>query len=567
MRRKRHHHIPPIEPGMIVESTDADLGEHDISQAHVADVHRDATGAVDEVVIEKGIVFKKDIVVPADRVAAITPQTAATPGEIIVQANEDEIDSLRAVGTEDLTAGSGTKDEQTGGLLGHLQDDLPTVEGLRRREGRRRHNLPPSTEAAAQEALAEGQPTGIRRLLQALGPGFLAGMAGNDASAVTSYSINGATNGYGQLWLMLLSTPMFQAVQYACGKVGRISQRGLAELLRERYGLAVAAPAAIILIVANIGLVAGDLVAIGSGLELITGIYWLWFVIPAALFLWYMTLFQNFNTIKKVFIGMSLAFIAYLIAGFMVHPAWGDVLRATFVPHLGLGFASISSAVALLGATVSPYTMFWQVQGEKEEQRQGPLPRQLKASMWDIANGVISGNLVAYFIIVVTSATLFMHHQQIATAADAARALEPLAGPFAKYLFAIGLIGAGLVAIPVLLASTAYAVSGTFGWTASLWKKPWQNEGFYLILSVALAVSVIVALLRFDPIQIMFWANVLQGLLSPVLVILVTLVANDRRIMGTYRVRWLTNLFLGLTAAVMLGALVFFFIGLANGQS
>jgi Mn2+/Fe2+ NRAMP family transporter len=243
------------------------------------------------------------------------------------------------------------------------------------------------------------------------------------------------------------------------------------------------------------------------------------------------------------------------------------VLRNTFVPHLGLGFVSISSAVALLGATVSPYTMFWQVQGEKEQRRPGPPKRQMRMMTIDIANGVVSGNLIAYFIIVVTSATLFTHHQQIATAADAAKALVPLAGPFAKYLFAVGLIGAGLVAIPVLLASTAYAVSGTFGWSSSLWKKPWQNEGFYLILTVALVISVIVALLRFDPIQIMFWANVLQGLLSPVLVILVTLVANDRKIMGEQRVRWVTNSFLGLTAVVMIAALIFFFVGVFSGHA
>lgn len=139
-------------------------------------------------------------------------------------------------------------------------------------------------------------------------------------------------------------------------------------------------------------------------------------------------------------------------------------------------------------------------------------------------------------------------------------------GPFAKYLFAIGLIGAGLVAIPVLLASTAYAVSGTFGWTASLWKKPWQTEGFYLTLTVALCISLVVALLRIDPIQIMFWANVLQGLLSPALVIVVILVANNRRLMGKDTVGKLTNGTLFVTAGVMILAAIFFFVGLFSGS-
>src|SRR5205085_3862293 len=180
----------------------------------------------------------------------------------------------------------------------------------------------------------------------------------------------------------------------------------------------------------------------------------------------------------------------------------------TFVPQVSLGFAGISSAVALLGATISPYNMFWQVQDEKEEARAGTTKQKVRGAALYIAIGVISGNLAAYFIIVCTSATLFTHHRSINTAADAARSLEPLLGPFAAYLFAIGLIGAGLIAIPVLLASTSYAVAGTFGWPAGLSKKPWQNEGFYLILTAALVVSLVVALLGFNPIRLLFWANV-----------------------------------------------------------
>jgi Mn2+/Fe2+ NRAMP family transporter len=222
-------------------------------------------------------------------------------------------------------------------------------------------------------------------------------------------------------------------------------------------------------------------------------------------------------------------------------------LSNTFIPHLDFGFASISAAVALLGATVSPYTMFWQVQGEKEEQRPGRLHEKVRWAAVDIGAGVISGNLVAYFIIVATAGTLFTQHKQIATAVDAAKALEPLLGAAAKYLFAVGLIGAGLIAIPVLLASTSYAVAGTFGWPSSLSKKPWQNEGFYLILTGALVIGLIIAVLGFDPIQLMFWVNVLQGVLSPVLVVLLILVGNNRKIMGVQRFGPAQNIGLGLT--------------------
>jgi Mn2+/Fe2+ NRAMP family transporter len=293
---------------------------------------------------------------------------------------------------------------------------------------------------------------------------------------------------------------------------------------------------------------------------------WELFVVPAAVLLWYVTLYQSFDTIKKIFLVMSLAFLTYLVTGFLAHPAWGQVLSSTVVPRAGFGFASISSAVALLGATISPFTIFWQVRGEKEEPRPGTKRQQIRTAALDICSGVLGGNLVAYFIILTTAATLYVHHTGITTAADAARALEPLAGPFARYLFAIGLIGSGLVAIPILLASTSYAVTGTFGWAASLWSKPWQNEGFYLTLTAALAVSMLIALLGFSPIKLLFYANIMQAVLAPLLVILILLVGNNRAIMQDFRLRWSTNTGLVLTALLLIAACALFFYNLATGQ-
>ena len=174
--------------------------------------------------------------------------------------------------------------------------------------------------------------------------------------------------------------------------------------------------------------------------------------------------------------------------------------------------------------------------------------------------------MIAYFIIVSTAATLFTNHQQIHTALDAARALEPLVGPFAKYLFALGLIGAGLIAIPVLLASASYGVAGTIGWPSGLSKKPWQNEGFYLILTVGLAVSLLLSLIGIDPVHLMFWANVLQGVLSPIMVVLLVVIGNSQRIMGENKLGLVTNAGLVITAIVMFGASALLFYGLAFGQ-
>ncbi len=569
MRQGRDHDIEDetqgagpadkVEPGMVVKATGGDLGEKDVTEPKVTDVVRDNAGQVESLVVEKGFLFRKHIEVPADRVEQVKPpQThGSRKGNVTIAASKLEIESLSATGSESLVEGDDGDD-----VLGELEETLPTAEGLRRHEARRAR-----LSRASRETVRRDRTTAASGLsLRDLGPGFLSGMAGNDASAVTSYSVTGATTGYGQLWLMLLSTPLLQAVVYTCAVVGRTTQRGFGELLREHYGRRVSLPASIILVAANIGLIASDLVAIGSGLELLTGIAWEWFVVPVAAILWYLTVYQNFATIKRVFFAMSLAFVAYLVTGILSHPNWGTVLTSTFVPRIPLDFAGISSAVALLGATISPYVMYWQVQGEKEEVRPGNRLQQLRAAALDIGSGALSGNLIAYFIIVSTSATLYTHHRSIQTAADAASALAPFAGPFAKYLFAVGLIGAGVVAIPVLLASTSYGLSGTLGWRASLWKKPWQNEGFYLILSAALVVSLILALLRFDPIGLMFGANVLQGLLAPVLIVFLILVANNQHIMKGQRIGRLTNIGLILTAILMSAATVLFFIGLLSGQ-
>ncbi|HEV2403836.1 MAG TPA: divalent metal cation transporter [Ktedonobacterales bacterium] len=556
-----------IEPGMVVETTGGDLGDTDLSKPKVAEVLRDKRGRVEKLIVSKGVIFRKRIEVPVERVEAVeSPDAKAPEGEVVISSTEMEIDTLKAVGTEELPAAAPAEAPNPSDTLARVEETLPTAEGLRRREKQRRLTRRPEDRAQSTPPTGEPPIGGLRGLLHIIGPGFLSGTAGNDSSAVTSYSVNGATNGYSQLWLMVISTPLYQSVQYACAKIGRISGQGLASLLKEHYGRKVALPAALILIVANAALIAADLTAIGSGMQLLTGVAWQWFTVPAAVFLWYITVYQNFGVIKRVFVAMSLVFVAYLVTGIISGANWGAVLRATVIPHISLGFAGISTAVALLGATVSPYTMFWQVQGEREQDRAGRPRHQLRMAALDIGSGTISGNLVAYFIMVSTAATLYLHHKSITTAADAAQALQPLLGPAAKYLFAIGFIGAGIVAIPVLVASTSYVIAEFIGWPASLWRKPWQSEGFYLILTGALLVSLGISLLRVNPIQLMFWANVLQGVLSPVMVVFVLLVGNSHKIMGRFRLSRWNNIGLALTATLMFAAAVLLFYGLATGQ-
>ena len=574
MPKKRKSNDRSVQPGMEVEATRGDLGEADVSKPKVSDVARDVRGNVEKFTVEKGVVFKKKLEVPADRIQSVDRPAEGDKrqGKVLIEVSKQEADALTAVGDEELTS------EKSGDLLEEVGKEIPTAEALRELEAAANARSKKGRELPFQVEEKVLQTTGVERktpaksrshnfLLSILGPGFLAGMAGNDASAVATYSVDGAANGFGHLWLLLLSTPLYQAVQFACARLGQTTQMGFAEVLRTHYSRWIGIPATLVLLIANVALIAADLVAIGSGLELITGVPWAWFVVPVGGILWYITVYRNFDSIKKIFIAMSLGFVTYLITAVFSRANVGAVLFNTFVPHLDFSFASVSSAVALLGATVSPYNMYWQVQGEKEEKRAGTKRQKERRAALDIAIGVISGNLVAYFIIICTAATLFAHHQSVTTAADAARSLEPLLGPFAKYLFAIGFIGAGLVAIPVLLASTSYAVAGTFGWPAGLSKKPWQNEGFYLILTVSLAVSLIIALLRFSPIQLIFWANVLSGVLAPLLVVYLIIMGNNRRIMRGQRIGIMTNIGLIVTALVMFAAAFLLFYGLATGQS
>jgi uncharacterized membrane protein YdbT with pleckstrin-like domain len=257
-----------IEPGMVVEATRGDLGEEDVSKPKVTEVVQDQQGNVDKLVVRKGVLFKKTLEIPANRVQSVD-QDESTPGKVIVDVGKKEAEALTAVGAEALVP------EEELSLIDKVEQEVPTAEGLREIEASNS-----GTQEEQQNAVLGDEETGTASgpksnfLMRVLGPGFLAGMAGNDASAVATNAIDGATNGYGHLWLLLLSTPLYQAVQFACAKVGRITQKGLADILREHYSLWVAVPASLILIVANIALITADLVAIGSGLELITGISW-----------------------------------------------------------------------------------------------------------------------------------------------------------------------------------------------------------------------------------------------------------------------------------------------------
>src|SRR5581483_3826163 len=303
-----------IKPGMEVDAPEDDLGETDVSKPKVSDVARDEQGNVAKLVVKKGVLFKKKLEIPADRVESVDSRSGdvSPQGKVKVDVAPQEAQSLKASSKEEELP---TEEQQ--GLLDETERVVPTHEGLRELEMARvsaeaKHSAPKSQDDQEQADQAPPVSKG-KQLLRILGPGFLSGMAGNDSSAVTAYAVDGATSGYSHLWLMLLSTPLYQAIQYACAKIGRMSGQGFSTILREHYGRWLAVLATVALIITNVALIAADLVAIGSCLELIIHVSWVWFVVPVAVILWYITVYRNFESIKKIFIVLSLAFVTYII--------------------------------------------------------------------------------------------------------------------------------------------------------------------------------------------------------------------------------------------------------------
>lgn len=399
------------------------------------------------------------------------------------------------------------------------------------------------------------------RLLKVFGPGIMAGLADNDPAGVATYAIAGAVAGYRQLWLLVLATLLVQAVQVTAARLGSFTQQGVLHLTRERYGWKLAAFIALVVLVANQASLIADTAAIGASLQILTGLPWQWFIFPADLALVVSTVFFNFQGLRAVFLIVGTLLLAYVATAILVHPNWGDVLHATVVPELPRGLPEVAVMVALLGTTISPYLVVWQAQGEREAKRNRG---QFLQTTIDVSAGYVGSNLFSYFIVVTTAATLYVHHVTIQTAADASIALQPLAGNLASIVFALGLLGAGLLAVPMFAICSSYAVAETFGWTGGLSKSLGEARGFYAVLIAAILSGGLAAFLNVDPIQGLFYSQILSGILMPILVALLILLANDRKVIGTNRNPLYYNVWLILTFVVMAAGAVGLLVGLTN---
>lgn len=404
----------------------------------------------------------------------------------------------------------------------------------------------PGEGAAA--AIAHDQRLTAGGVLKALGPGIITGGADNDPAGITTYSVVGAQSGFSQNWLLLLSTPLLIVIQQMAARVGSVTKCDFATLIRTHFGGKLATLAVALAVAANLLTLGADLEMMAAVTGLVTAKPLAVFIVPFAAFMAYITIFGNYKAFSKFLLWLAAVFATYIVAAFLARPDWGTVLRQSVIPQIHPSPAYFIGAVGLLGTTITPYLFFWQTSGEIEEKRG---VQRMTRSRLDIAAGMIWSNVTAFFILVVTGTLLYSHHATITTAADAARALTPFAGRYAMYLFAVGIVGAGLLAIPVLAASTAYSVAGLLGWRRSLSRTASNAPQFYIVLGVALLVAVQLAVMSVDPIKALFYSQVLDGLVAPLLVVLLLLLTSSRKVMGDFVNGWATRI-VGWAAVVVL---------------
>lgn len=432
------------------------------------------------------------------------------------------------------------------------------------------------TPSAGRTTLDETKRKGLVGFLQLLGPGLITGASDDDPSGIGTYSQVGSQFGYGLLWTALFTFPLMSAVQELCARIALQTGVGLGISLRRKFPRWLVGVAILGLLVANTFNVGADLGAVAAGGQLLSrgAIKGLWLIVPIALLIIGMQLFVTYGTIFKIFKWLTLALFAYVITAFFAHPQLGEVVRATFIPHIEFSRDFIMALVAVLGTTISPYLFFWQASSEVDELaaagatrpltgRRGLKHAELRAARVDILVGMAFSNLVMYFIILTSAAVLHAHNKTgIQTADQAAAALAPLAGPFAFIVFSVGMIGAGLLAIPILAGSGSYALKEFLGLRGDLASKPRYRPTFYLMLTLATVAGVVMNFLHMDPIRGLFIAAVINGVVAPPLLVLITLLGADRRIMKQQVTGKVSRTLTGITTTLMAGAAIAMFVTL-----
>jgi len=406
--------------------------------------------------------------------------------------------------------------------------------------------------------------------LARLGPGLITGVADDDPSGIATYSQAGAQFGLNMLWTMPLAYPLMSAVQAMCAQIGRVTGKGLAANIRTTFPPIVLKSVVVLLLVANTLNIAADVAAMGEVAELVSGVdrhlMTAIFVIGALL----LQVFVPYHRYVFFLKWLTLSLLAYAAVLFTIHVPWSEVALRTVWPKLTLDSGAAAVVVGVFGTTISPYLFFWQASEEVEDMRAKPRApsllrdkasagKEMRRIRWDTWSGMFYSNLTAYFIMLATALTLHVAGTtDIETAAQAAAALRPLAGDFAFILFALGILGVGFIGVPVLAGSAAYAVAEAVGWKSGLERSAWDARGFYGVIAVSVLAGLVIQYSPISPMKALFWSAVINGVVAVPLLVVITLIASKKSVMGAFTASrpivilgWITTAVMGLAAVRM----------------
>ncbi|EKE25071.1 MAG: hypothetical protein ACD_5C00306G0003 [uncultured bacterium] len=376
--------------------------------------------------------------------------------------------------------------------------------------------------------------------LRALGPGLITGASDDDPGGIATYSSVGAQFGMSILWMASWLLPMMLAIQETCARIGIVTNKGLAAVLKQNFSKKIVLIAVLLLTIANVANIGADLGAMAAALNMITGINFAQGAVMFAVLIILLEIFVKYHVYVKFLKWLTLSVFAYIVAGFMTNPDWVIIFKNSFIPNISFTKEYIFAMIAVFGTTITPYLFFWQASEEVEEgkmehasKKKSVVRERVIRMRTDVNVGMILANVVFFFIVLTTANVLFANGiTNINSAQDAALALKPLAGDWAFMLFAIGIIGTGLLAVPILAGSGAYALSELMNWNSGLEEEFSRAKGFYLVISFSIIVGLAMNFLGINPIKALYWSAFLNGIIALPLLAIIMKIGGDKKIMG-----------------------------------
>lgn len=412
--------------------------------------------------------------------------------------------------------------------------------------------------------LVKRKESKLKKFFKKLGPGFITGASDDDPSGIGTYSQTGAHFGYSQLWTALFSFPFMAAIQEMCGRIGIVTGKGLAGVMKKHYSKAVLYSCVLILLITNTINIGADLGAMAYAGQLIFGIKFIYWLLAITVVTLLLEIFISYRLYAKILKYFTFSLFSYLIVAFLVKQDWSTILISTFIPHFSFTREYLFNIVAILGTTISPYLYFWQASEEVEEEVEAKelremgngVPKFHASRIRDLRIDTIAGmffsNVIMFFIIVTAASTLGAHGiTDIQTADQAAQALRPLAGDWTYLLFALGIIGTGLLAVPILAGSASYALAETFNMKEGLYRKFKQAHGFYGVITLATIIGLIINFTSIPPFKILYYTAILNGLVAPPLLVMIMLISNNKKVLGKYTNKRMSNILGWTITAIM----------------